>query len=81
MRKIVKARKTYSCSTCKRVINVGDKYIFGSHREPRYVEDVMGNAVQDGIEYIQYHLCLRADCYVYWTRESEEKNEKTDLIA
>ena len=61
MEKIVIARKEYQCSHCFEPIHKGDAYIFGSIREPRYSEDVMGNDVQIGIEYIKYHLCLACD--------------------
>ena len=67
VRKIMRARKPWMCADCKRDIKIGDKYIFGAHREPRYIEDVMGNCVQVGIEYVKYHLCLRTDCYTYIT--------------
>lgn len=63
--KIVKARKRWLCDHCCRWIEVGEKYTFGTTREPNYTEDVMGNDIQDGIRYIQWRLCLRDDCNEY----------------
>ena len=57
MEKLVKARKQHICSCCSNPILPGEMYYFGKSREPMYATDVMGNDVQEGIEYINWRLC------------------------
>jgi len=72
MEKIVTARKTYFCDHCLRRIERGGKYTYGTTREPMYSGDVMDNAIQTGIEYIQWRLCHRDDCDTYGASFDED---------
>jgi hypothetical protein len=63
MKKIVTARKEYSCDYCNSLIKKGDKYIFGEGRDPKYDGDNIDNLKQTGIAYYRYRICLRHKRY------------------
>lgn len=57
MEKIMHARKPHSCDCCENIIPVGDQYLFGNGREPKYNK----HDEQVGIQYYQFRLCK--NCY------------------
>ena len=63
METYLKARKEYPCDHCGQTIEIGEVYIFGKGRDPRYLEDDINNDnIQVGIHYYQYRLCLKVNC-------------------
>ena len=52
---IKKCRKEHTCNCCDKIINIGDSYIRGRGKCPKYGEDL---DTQIGIEYYEYCLCL-----------------------
>lgn len=57
----VKARKIHKCTVCSGVISKGDRYEYMECRIPIYASDVMGNQVQNGIEYFKIKICAPCD--------------------
>ena len=62
MEKAMKARKEYKCINCHKIIKIGEIYIFGKSRVPKYKDNDVFYNDQIGISYIQYRLCLRERC-------------------
>ena len=54
MEKIVTARKKWICDQCGATIEIGQRYISGSGKGPRFDDDDN----QIGIQYYKFRLCL-----------------------
>jgi hypothetical protein len=73
-----KANRDHTCSCCERIIKKGEYYNYGETREGAYVDDMMGDYVQNGIHYARWYLCadtIECNRIMHFETNNQEEGE------